>query len=45
MNNDAFGRIPDEMEDEARHCYAKGTVLLRAIADELSEIAREWRHD
>jgi len=39
MNNDPFGRSPDEIEDEARHSYAKGTVVLRTIADELSEIA------
>ena len=39
MNNDRFGRTPDEIDDEARHGYAVGTVALRAIADELSEIA------
>ena len=39
MNDDRFGRTPDETEDEARHSYAKGTVLLRCIADELTEIA------
>lgn len=39
MNDDGFGRTPDETEDEARHSYAKGTVLLRDIADELRKIA------
>jgi hypothetical protein len=39
MKNDAFGRTIDEIEDEARHGYAVGTVALRAIADELSQIA------
>src|ERR1700730_8517042 len=49
MNNDRFGRTPDEIEDEARHAYAKGTVVLRDIADELNEIAlngntiRRWK--
>jgi hypothetical protein len=38
MNNDPSGRTPGEI-DEARHGYAVGTVRLRAIADELSEIA------
>ena len=39
MKNDAFGRTIDEIDDEARYGYAVGTVALRAIADELSEIA------
>jgi hypothetical protein len=39
MNTDRFGRTPDEIVDQARHDYAVGTVRLRAIADELSEIA------
>ncbi|MGZ4513349.1 MAG: hypothetical protein ACXVX5_01205 [Mycobacterium sp.] len=39
MHHDRFGRTPDEIEDEARHSYAEGTVVLRAIADELSKIA------
>ena len=39
MKNDAFGRTIDEIEDEARYGYAVGTVALRAIADELSQIA------
>ena len=39
MKSDAFGRTIDEIEDEARYGYAAGTVALRAIADELSEIA------
>src|ERR1700752_1986198 len=41
MNDDSFGRTPAEIVDEARHCYAVGTVRLRAIADELSEIAQK----
>jgi hypothetical protein len=40
MNNDRFGRTPEE-KDEARCFYAEGTVCLRAIADELSEIAQK----
>jgi hypothetical protein len=49
MNNDSVGRTPDEIEDEARHSYATGTVLLRAIADELNELTlkcepiSDWR--
>jgi hypothetical protein len=39
MNNDPFGRRPDEMEDEARHSYAEGAVFLRTIADDFREIA------
>jgi hypothetical protein len=39
MTNDPFGQTPDEMKDWARHSYAEGTVLLRAIADGLSVIA------
>src|SRR6476661_1864625 len=39
MNNDRLARTPEEIEDEARHDYAYGTVRLRAIADEISEIA------
>jgi hypothetical protein len=39
MNNDPIGQTPNEVEDESRYAYAKGTVLLRAIADEISEIA------
>jgi hypothetical protein len=39
MKNDAFGRTIDEIDDEARYGYAVGTVALRAIADELSQIA------
>src|SRR6476660_241785 len=38
MNEDRFGRTPEEL-DKARYAYAKGTLLLRAIEDELSEIA------
>jgi hypothetical protein len=38
MNNNPYERTPDEIEDEARHSYAYGTVILRAIADEISEI-------
>ena len=49
MNNDRFGRTPDEVEDEARYAYAKGTVLLRAVADRLSAITLKGnpidRHD
>ena len=41
MNNDRFGRTPEEQLDEARHFYAVGTVRLRAIADEISEIAQK----
>jgi hypothetical protein len=37
MNNTS-GRTSDE-KDEARHFYAVGTVLVRAIADEISEMA------
>jgi hypothetical protein len=49
MNDDRFGRTPDEIEDEARHAYAEGTVILRDIADGLRKIAvsgntiREWQ--
>ncbi len=39
MHRDRFGRTPHDIEDEARHSYAEGTVVLRAIADELSKIA------
>ena len=39
MNNDRFGRTPDELEDEARYSYAAGTLVLRAIADKLTDIA------
>jgi hypothetical protein len=39
MNDVTFGLTPDEIEDEARHFYAVGTVRLRAIADGISEIA------
>jgi hypothetical protein len=38
MNDDRCGHTRDEIEDEARHAYANGTVVLRAIADEISEI-------
>jgi hypothetical protein len=41
MNTDRFGRTPDEIVDQARHDYAVGTVVLRAIADEISEIAQK----
>jgi hypothetical protein len=41
MTNDPLGRTPDEIEDQARHFYAEGTVLVRAIADEISEIAQK----
>jgi hypothetical protein len=49
MKIDPFGRTTDEIEDEARHDYAKVTVVLRDIADELNEIAlngntiRRWK--
>jgi PII-like signaling protein len=39
MNNDRFGRTPGEIEDAARHSYAEGTVVFRAIADDFREIA------
>jgi hypothetical protein len=39
MNNDRFGQTPEQTEDEARHTFAVGTVLLRGIADKLTEIA------
>jgi hypothetical protein len=39
MNNDPLGRTRDEIEDEARHSYSQGTVVLRAIADDFREIA------
>jgi hypothetical protein len=39
MKYDRLGRTPGEIRDEARQCYAVGTVRLRAIADDLSEIA------
>jgi hypothetical protein len=49
MNDNTSGQASDQKDkDVARHSYAKGTVVLRAIADELSEIAligggiREW---
>jgi hypothetical protein len=46
LNNDSFGRTPDEIEDEARHGYAVGTVALRAVADEISEIVRtRWERE
>jgi hypothetical protein len=46
VNNDSFGRTPDEVEDEARHGYAVGTVVLRAIADKVSEIAlSRWERE
>jgi hypothetical protein len=50
MNTNRFGRTPDEIEDEARHDYAYGTVRLRAIADKISEIVptrweREHHHN
>ena len=46
MNNDSFGRTPDEIEDEARHGYAVGTVALRAVADKISEIVRtRWERE
>src|SRR5258705_7682664 len=32
MNDVTFGLTPDEIEDEARHFHAEGTVLVRAIA-------------
>jgi len=38
MSNDRVGRRPEEI-DEARHSRAKGTVVVRAIADELTQIA------
>jgi hypothetical protein len=39
MNTNRFGLTPDEVEDEAKHFYAIGTLRLRAMADEISEIA------
>jgi hypothetical protein len=46
MNDDRFGRTPDDMEDEARHGYAVGTGVLRAIADKVSEIAHSrWERE
>jgi hypothetical protein len=39
MNTNRFGLTPDELEDEAKHFYAVGTLRLRAMADEISEIA------
>ena len=39
MNNVTFGLTPDEIEDDAKHFCAVGTVSLRAIADDISEIA------
>jgi hypothetical protein len=39
MNDVTCGLTPEEIEDEARHFYAEGTVKLRAMADEISEIA------
>ncbi len=41
MNTNRFGLTPDEVEDEAKHFYAVGTVRIRAIADEISEIAQK----
>jgi hypothetical protein len=43
MNNDRFGRTPDEVEDEARYAYAAGTIVLRAAADRLSAIYPEGK--
>ena len=46
MINDLFGRTIDEIEDEARHGYAVGTVVLRAIADKVGEIAlSRWERE
>jgi len=46
MNNDSFGRTSDEIGDEARHGYAVGTVVLRAIADKVGEIAlSRWERE
>jgi len=46
VNNDRFGRTPDEIEDEARYGYAVGTVVLRAFADKVSEIApSRWERE
>jgi hypothetical protein len=39
MTNDPFRRTRDEIEDESRHSRAEGTVVLRATADELLQIA------
>ena len=41
MNTNRFGLTPDEIDDEAQHFHAEGTVLVRAIADEISEIAQK----
>jgi hypothetical protein len=41
MNNDPLGRTPGAIHDEAKHFYAVGTVRVRAIADEISEIAQK----
>jgi hypothetical protein len=41
MNTNRFGVTPDELEDEAKHFYGVGTLRLRAIADEISEIAQK----
>jgi hypothetical protein len=39
MINDPFGRASDARGEEARHSYAKGTVLLGANAGQICEIA------
>jgi hypothetical protein len=41
MNNDRWGRTPDEIDDDAKHFYTESTVSLRAVVDDLSEIAQK----
>jgi hypothetical protein len=41
MNNDRWGRTPGEIDDDDKHFYAKSTVRLRAVVDDLSEIAQK----
>ena len=41
MNNDPLVRIPGEIDDEAKHFYAVGIERLRAIGDEISDIAQK----
>jgi hypothetical protein len=41
MNGDRWGRTQDELDDHAKHSFATGAVLVRAVADKLSEITYE----
>jgi hypothetical protein len=41
MNTNRFGLSPDEIDDEAKHAFAKGTLSIKAIDDKLSAIHLE----